>query len=135
MSRLRWLVLSLSLMLVGCDNGYIAVTTSRTIENKSGYDVILVGIHKSDVPYEVWTYSENFILKNGERHTELFFDELVGDNIDWRIYINGKYMVNNLGDRGPQKEENYVSHQKDESNIELIYTFTAEDYQNALKQK
>lgn len=136
MLGLRWLILSLSFMLVGCDNSYIPVTTSRILVNESGYDVILVGIAKSNDPYEVWTYSENFILKNGDRYRNLFIDEeLVGNRIDWRIYINGVYMVNNLGDRSPQKEENYVSQKKDESNIELIYTFTAEDYQNALKQE
>lgn len=132
-------MLSVVFMLWGCKNNNSSTETVKTIVNNSGHDIMLISIGQPDIDnaYEVWTHSWNIVLKDGEKYSDIVLDEfLISDKIDLRLYMNGLYIPDNLGDRSPLKKENFVPQKSSEahSDIELVYTFTVEDYQNALKQ-
>lgn len=138
----KWLLLSVVVLLFGCNGGEVIPIswTVRSVQNDSGYDIIMVGIAKLEgevAPIDLSQRSWNIILRNGEKIADNILNNFLdGEKFDLRIYINGVYIPDNLGERSPLKKVNYVSQSIDDPyyDTELIYTLTKEDAQRALNQ-
>lgn len=103
----------------------------QILVNNSGQEVIVVttnGYSKMGRPY---------VLKNGQ--SIKFYDSynqfpIRLSNLKIVVIMNDIVVPDNLGDRNPQYERNYVEYPSDDkySKGKLIYTFTESDYQYAL---
>lgn len=109
----------------------LPVQWQQILVNNSGQEVIVVttnGYSKMGRPY---------VLKNGQSiifyYSEHQFPIHLSD-LKIVVIMNNIVVPDNLGDRNPQYERNYVEYPSDDkySNGKLIYTFTESDYQYAL---
>lgn len=103
----------------------------QILVNNSGQEVILVttkGNNKSGRPY---------VLKNGQSiNFHDSYDKIpIGlSDLNIVVIMNNIVVPDNLGDRNPQDEQNYVVYPSDNKDTKgkLVYTFTESDYQYAL---